>query len=226
MLHLQQKAYLAMEEYERQRDSPTGRFAQSNLMSSGDDDDELSILGGKTRLVGKREPMSPILNKSPISRNPVVPLPLPLHAGSHFDPNVWEYLSSFSQMQPDGRQRLQAQPADGSSGNFAEPEPSMSTFVMTAMTPSYQSSVQYAHEDSQMRAASSTQKVQLPQAQCTPGTVSGTSIPQYFPVYDYTMSNSGSQPPATLAGNGNPGQISGSPTMQTVWQDFVHHVAM
>jgi hypothetical protein len=229
MLHLQQKAYLAMEEYERQRDSPTARFAQPNMVSSADDDDELSILGGKTRLAGKREPMSPILNRSPNSRNPVVPLPLPPHAGSQFDPNVWEYLSSFSQMQPDGRQRLQAQPAqttEASSSTFTESEPSMSTFVMTTAAPSYQSGVQYVHEDSQMRAVPSTQKVQLPQAQRTTGNVSGTSIPQYFPVYDYTMSNSGSQPPATLTGNGNSGQLSGSPTMQTMWQDFVHHVAM
>ncbi|KIL65532.1 hypothetical protein M378DRAFT_161851 [Amanita muscaria Koide BX008] len=221
MQHLQQKAHLTMEEYERQRDSPASPFTKSIIPAN--DNDELSILGGKTRLVGKREPLSPILDRSPNSHNPVVPLPLPSNA-SNFDPNVWEYLSSFSQEEQNGQQHLQMLPEQKGIGRnmYTDPEP-LSAFGAGPST-----DVHYIpNNDSQMRVVSSSQGVERSQVQRIQGP-SATTIPPYFPVYDYGTSvmSGGHQQPMALTSNGNASQSSGSPTMHTMWQDFVHHVAM
>ncbi|KAK2465633.1 hypothetical protein APHAL10511_002177 [Amanita phalloides] len=211
MLHLQHKAHAAMEEYERLRGSPS-RYGPSSPSSPADENDELSVLGGKTRLVGK--PMSPILtDRSPNSRNPVVPLPLPAHGENHFDPNVWEYLNSFSRAQPHEQpQHIQTSPKSTSPLSQMEVSPT-AMFGMASMGNSYQSESQYAHRVASPNIMHSSQ-AQHPTT---------TTIPQYFHVYDYTTSTvNGNQPPTS----GNTSSGSGSPNMHTMWQDFVHHVAM
>jgi len=64
--------------------------------SSVEEEDELNVLGGKTRLVAKKEPASPtIMERSPISQNPVVPLPLSPSTQNQVHPTIWEYLNTF-----------------------------------------------------------------------------------------------------------------------------------
>jgi hypothetical protein len=98
MLHLQEKAHFSMEEFRRGKNpSTSSRYNSANSPGSPNgDDDELSVLGGKTRLVSKKEPSSPSLGeRSPLSQNPVVPLPLSPGMHNQLPPDVKEYLDSF-----------------------------------------------------------------------------------------------------------------------------------
>lgn len=100
MLHLQQKAHYSLEEFRRGNTSIVGGGGggrYSEPISPDNDNDELALLGGKTRLVAKIEPSSPqILERSPQSQNPIVPLPLSPTMQNHLDPSVVEYLQSFN----------------------------------------------------------------------------------------------------------------------------------
>jgi len=227
MLHLQQKAHAAIEEYERQRGSPT-RYGPQSASSPADDNDELSVLGGKTRLVGKREPS--LMDRSPTSRNPVVPLPLPSHGENHFDPNVWEYLNSFSRQPNDAH--LQTSPKQASSpSSLAQMDVPPSVYGMTGMSTSYQSDSQYVHHSPShgvpVPSSPNVLQSQSPHFQRAVSAPNGTStIPQYFHVYDYATSTvNGTQPTATPSSLGT-SSGSGSPNMHTMWQEFVHHVAL
>lgn len=92
MLHLREKAHYSLDEFRKGRGSPLGKYSMSEPPTPVDDDDELSLLGGKTRLVAKREPTSPIImDRSPTFGQPIVPLP-PM---GQVHPNIWEYLNTF-----------------------------------------------------------------------------------------------------------------------------------
>jgi hypothetical protein len=96
MLHLQQKAHYALDEFRRGNTPNITRYSVSDPVSPDTDNDELAILGGKTRLAGKVEPTSPqLLDRSPNSHNPIVPLPLSPAMQTNMDPSVVEYLQSF-----------------------------------------------------------------------------------------------------------------------------------
>lgn len=96
MLHLQQKAHYALDEFRRGNAPNISRYPGSDPVTPDTDNDELAILGGKTRLVGKVEPTSPqLLERSPNSHNPIVPLPLSPAMQTNMDPSVVEYLQSF-----------------------------------------------------------------------------------------------------------------------------------
>lgn len=219
MLRLRQKAHAAMEDYERQRGSPS-RYGPPSASSPADDNDELSLLGGKTRLVGKRE--SSLMDRSPTSRNPVVPLPLPSHGENHFDQSVWEYLDSFSRAQPNGT-HLQTSPKPASPPNsLAQMDVPPSSAYGMAVPPSYQSESQYMHHSPPHGGVPSSPPNIL-QSHAPFQRDGGTTIPQYFHVYDYPASTvNGNQRTPPLGTNSG----SGSPNMHSMWQDFVHHVAM
>ncbi|TRM65256.1 hypothetical protein BD626DRAFT_556390 [Schizophyllum amplum] len=88
MLRLQQKAHTSLEQWRR-------GLALSREPGGVCEEDELTVLGGQTRLV-KKEPISPtIIDRSPHSRNPVVPLPLSPTAEARLGPGVLDYLGSF-----------------------------------------------------------------------------------------------------------------------------------
>lgn len=99
MLQLQQRARYSLEEFKRGNiNTVTNRYpVGSEPVSPDNDNDELAILGGKTRLVAKIElPLSPnLMERSPNSHNPIVPLPLSPTMQHHMDPSVVEYLHSF-----------------------------------------------------------------------------------------------------------------------------------
>jgi hypothetical protein len=224
MVRLQQKAHAAMEDYERQRGSPS-RYGPQSASSPADDNDELSLLGGKTRLVGKRE--SSLMDRSPTSRNPVVPLPLPSHGENHFDQSVWEYLDSFSRAQPNGT-HVQTSPKPTPAPNsLAQMDvPHSSGYAMTGVPSSYQSESQYMHHSSPHGSPPNILQSHSPHFQRAAGPTNGTTttIPQYFHVYDYATSSTvnGTQPTPPVGTSSG----SGSPNMQSMWQEFVHHVAM
>jgi len=254
MLHLQEKAHFSLNEFRRGKGSPLSRYSSANVsMSPDDDDDELSMLGGKTRLVSKKEPGSPtIIDRSPTSHNPIVPLPLSPTMQNQVHPSVLEYLQSFNNS--GHSQHLQQPPQTSSGGtngfshdlnhdSYSDEISPVSIYGMStlpAQSPYQEASSSYLPQQSLQNMMQSTQPnmnshQQAPQM----STRNDTMFPQYFPVYDYGSSSSssyanghsyGQGPPPVLDAHPAPGQrkSSGSPdvNMQSTWQDFVDNLAM
>ncbi|KAJ7453960.1 hypothetical protein B0H11DRAFT_265925 [Mycena galericulata] len=233
MLRLQEKAHHSLEDFRKGKLSPAARRITPDSLSPVEENDELSTLGGKTRLVAKKEPMSPLmLDRSPTSHNPVVPLPLSPSLNEQVHPSVLEYLNTFQQ------------PSSGHNG-YPDVDVDLSPvsmYGMSTIATSYHSdstgsSYMSSHSPTQM----DTQQAMFHQNQSTHahggaqrphtmgnGASTNASFPQYFPVYDYRtagMSDGyGSTP--ILDVNPMPGhrRASGSPegNMQSsIWQDFV-----
>jgi len=205
----------------------------------------LAVLGGKTRLV-KKEPGSPtLLDRSPTSHNPVIPLPLSPTTGSQVDPNVVEYLNSF-------QAHHQQQPSSaGTSNSYSDVDVSpVSVYGMTALSGpsspfhaepnSFISQSQSMASQSMLSHSASGHHHHQSSVQYSQNIMNGNhsnnSFPQYFPVYDYGAGSSmvngyGSAP--TLDANPAPGhghrRGSGSPEQNmipTIWQDFVDDLSM
>ncbi|KAJ7576797.1 hypothetical protein C8J56DRAFT_971614 [Mycena floridula] len=211
MQKLQAKAHMSLNEFRKGRSPTLSRHGEPS--SPVDENDELSMLGGKTRLV-KKEPTSPLLiNRSPNSRNPVVPLPLPSSAGAQVDANVLEYLSSFQSHHHHQPQRPPL--SAGSHGSFSDADMSpVSMYGMSSLS-SFQSEPGSYGQSSGIHHSPT-------HATHSNGS---TSFPQYFPVYDYGMSSMengyGSTPMLNCS--------SGSPeanTMHSTWQEFVDTLSM
>ena len=253
MLHLQEKAHFSLDEFRRGKDSPLlSRNLTSGPKTPDGDDDELSVLGGKTRLVSKREPSSPILmERSPISQNPIVPLPLSPGVHNQLPADVLEYLRSFG---PSG-QHAEGMYAPHSAGtthrSFSQNDNSptqystdtdvspVSMYGMSSMTSSFQTEpASYAQQQQQpsiqgmMRSSQSSAPVGGSKEQ-------QGNFPQYFPVYDYGLSSSNYASSSTYHGNDHAPMLdsnpmpphrrsSGSPegNMQTTWLDFVNNMSM
>ncbi len=58
MLRLQEKAHMSLDDFRKGKGSPISRYSAQDPQSPVDEDDELAMLGGKSRLV-KKEPSSP-----------------------------------------------------------------------------------------------------------------------------------------------------------------------
>jgi len=105
MLNLQQKAHVALHDFREGKTSgppSNGLFSHPHDVDTTEvdsDDDELSKLGGKTRLISQKESSkspSPPATSSPLSHNPIVPLPLADPNVMEAHPSVREYLQTFS----------------------------------------------------------------------------------------------------------------------------------
>lgn len=240
MLNLQQKAHYSLEEYRRGNGSPLSRMNPGSP-SSPDEDDELAVLGGKTRYVTKAEPSSPRLaERSPTFQNPVVPLPLPatIH-NSDCDPTLLNYLQSF-QPRPNYSQQTNSQGYTSMEGvdSYTESVDVMSPSSMYGMssagtTSSQQESTSYMQSQPQTMHQPQQPMLEIP---------NNNSFPQYFNVYDYgnsgSMGNgghSGAFAHSPLIDHTQPGMTlphrkgSGSPetqNMQATWQDFVNGLAI
>ncbi|KAF8885022.1 fungal-specific transcription factor domain-containing protein [Infundibulicybe gibba] len=218
MLHLQEKAHYSLDEFRNGKGSPLSRYASSSEPPTPvDDNDELSVLGGKTRLVAKKEPSSPTLLDQ-----------------QQVHPSVIDYLQSF-QPQPQ-----QHSASSGHSFTDADISPA-SAYGLSPMN------TQFHTEPSSFLIQTQPSQLVPPQpimsqqnhtsspshmSRQHPGMLDNNSsaahsLPQYFPVYDYgsvAMTNGIGTP--MLDHNPMPGQRrshSGSPeaNMHTTWQDFV-----
>lgn len=258
MLHLQEKAHFSLDEFRRGKGSPLTRYNPSSGPITPDaDDDELSVLGGKTRLVSKKEPSSPILmERSPVSQNPIVPLPLSPGLHSNLPESVREYLDSFKVQGGGGTQQQQSVFNNQSSNHnsfsnstqysdASEISP-VSMYGMSTLPTSFQS------EPSSFLPQQSMQNMmQTGQgsgaAMDTSSSQNESNFPQYFPVYDYGLASSSSSGFQSGRGSGSmftqdqtlvldtspaPShrKASGSPeghsNMQSTWLDFVNTMAM
>lgn len=215
MLRLQEKAHVSLSEY-RKAVSTTGRHG-SDSPASAVEDDELATLGGKTRLVAKREPTSPaMITASPNTFNPVVPLPLS-PSNSHVHPNVVEYLRTFAQTPAPAIH--EASPPQQFTDNS-------NLFGMPAMPGSFnQDPNAYLRQQPQMQTQQPTLSMNT-----------GNSFPQYFPVYDYGISAESniyslmqldsSQQMMSQATDSGRNSSSPETNMHTTWNDFVTGLGM
>ncbi|KAF9523061.1 fungal-specific transcription factor domain-containing protein [Crepidotus variabilis] len=213
MLQLQQKAHFSLEEFRKGKGLPMSRYPLStNGPSSPEvDDDELSVLGGKTRLVSKKEPSSPVLvDRSPTSNNPVVPLPLSPGMHNQLPPSVREYLDSFKtsynreQQQPqDLYAELSSRNRQGSgyeSHQTSYSDPDLSPTSIYGLQPlqtnfrtepdTYISQQQHALMNQGLIPSPHQMQSQGGTPMDTSESKNDANFPPYFPVYDYGLSAS------------------------------------
>ena len=132
MKNLQRKAHVSLQEFREGRQSPLTGVAPYRSFAEGtpelEEDDELSKLGGRTRLISQKDlsksPSPQVVTRSPNTHNPIVPLPLP-DATMGVHPTVVEYLSTFNfgatgreagQMYGSAQDQTMYGPAPGSAG--------------------------------------------------------------------------------------------------------------
>lgn len=205
MLRLQQKAHFSLDEFRKGKGTPLSRYPP-NDMTTPDTEDELSMLGGKTRFV-KKELYSPTLTqRSPTSQNPIVPLPLSPGLHNQLPPSVREYLDSF-------RPRLQVHQQDtemygqfsqvpsmvqGSPSNGISLPQSQGSFSQTNMshTPAFGTETIFQRDANaympQQQSTLDHDMISQPSRQSLAiNTSSPTKVdfPQYFPVYDYGLAS-------------------------------------
>ncbi|KAG6810864.1 hypothetical protein H0H92_010020 [Tricholoma furcatifolium] len=203
MLNLQDKAHYSLNEFRKGRNSPPNKYglpSPTEGASPTDDDDELSVLGGKTRLVAKKEPSSPLpLDRSPTTQKPVVPIHLSPSTRAH--PNILEYLDSFNPQEAQSGLRRHDSMGSSSGGpsqhlnnSYPDDLSPVSVYGMSTMptSPAFQADPESYHSHHQQQPypqSSPTQQYSPHHAQhqnmSGMGNMHGGQTLQYFPVFDY-----------------------------------------
>ncbi|KDQ61622.1 hypothetical protein JAAARDRAFT_204099 [Jaapia argillacea MUCL 33604] len=206
MLKLRQKAHACLEARKEGKLLPP-LASQPSEPSSPDDDDELAILGGKTRVVARKDSNSPPSMRSPRSLNPIVPLPLTPGSSQLVDSNVIEYLKSFD-VSVEQLSGPVLSPILGQQSTETSPY-NLNTLSTMPYTPETKQGVGYVQPG-----------LLIPPTANRNGFMPVSNFPQYFPVYDYGNSNAYPQQMDNFL---DPGRGSESPqeTMQTYWQALV-----
>ncbi|KAI8996345.1 hypothetical protein BD414DRAFT_408664 [Trametes punicea] len=227
MLRLREKAHASLAAYRNTPPSRPGTLSEPT--TPADDNDELSTLGGRTRLVEQKEKsMSPqVTDRSPTSLNPIVPLPLKQDEDQPVHPYVVQYLRTFVSSPQNGTtSSMQAGPSQAHAmGNGMQISP-------THYQPQQAQSMHNLHPISTTFGNPDPfGQPQQPQASGLQMEGMGAMFPQYFPVFDYghvgaggpsadVFMNSPLQIDADFAAGGrsySPEQMSA----QSAWQDFV-----
>lgn len=198
MQTLRSKAHLSLQEYRDGKQSPLTSMLPYKPFEGtpeADDGDELSKLGGKTRLISQKEnkPPSPLMTRSPNTHNPIVPLPLQPDGSSSIHPSVLDYLSTFPVPGQGGRSDAHYQNRDV----FAVPQSGLyrfeddQTFSSQLPTPT---SATNPNNSLLLPSPHSHSHIHPHQNQNHPSSSShgGNSqpyFPQYFPVFDYGASS-------------------------------------
>lgn len=242
MLDLRERAHASLDEYQRGKGSPASRYGSSTGPISPDTEhDELSVLGGKPRLNNQKEPSSPSLaERSPLSLNPIVPLPL---SPNLQHPYIIEYLDSFNHRSMAGHEEQQPVGSGTANGSYAQAPGSATTqssFSEMELSPVSM----YGMSSVNSNTFTSEPSSYGGQQQSMHGLMESntrrqeTQLPQYFPVYDYgTTANYNSNNTAfasnmVLDPNPAPGhrRSSGSPqadpSMHSTWIDFVNGLTL
>ncbi|KAI0372775.1 hypothetical protein BV20DRAFT_1014847 [Pilatotrama ljubarskyi] len=225
MMRLREKAHASLAAYRNTPPSRTGTLSEPT--TPADDNDELSTLGGRTRLVEQKEKsMSPQINdRSPTSLNPVVPLPLKQDEDQPVHPLVLQYLSTFGpSTQNGGMSSMQAGPSQ------RQPMQNGAQLSPTHYQPQQAQSMHALQPIATTFAGPEAYQQQLPQQAASGLQMEGVvgSFPPYFPVFDY---GSGGGPPDVfmnsplqMESDYSAGGRSYSPeqmSSQAAWQDFV-----
>ncbi|CDO73245.1 hypothetical protein BN946_scf185008.g7 [Trametes cinnabarina] len=233
MLRLREKAHASLTAYRNTPPSRPGTLSEPT--TPADDNDELSTLGGKTRLVEQKEKsMSPqvVTDRSPTSHNPIVPLPIKQDE-HEVHPYVLKYLSTFSHPQQNGvPPSMQAGPS--------QVQPMDGVQISPTHYQAQQAAAMHNLQPISTTFGGPDPFPQQPQLQSTQQQPSGLQMegigpmfPQYFPVFDYGQSMGGAgvdmfmTSPLQMDQDFGPGGRSYSPeqmSAQSVWQDFVAQV--
>lgn len=223
MVRLQRKAQLSLAKFRNGNSNSLARPVFSAESAAHSDDDELTTLGGKTRLVSKKEERSPLLQEQIPSQIPsrVVPLPLTTNEPS-IHPNVVEYLRTFAPTTADVAVAPHKQPLSDAS-IFHVPSIPESQYPSLALFQQYPERQQFPEAPFQPR----TPHTYSPLAPTT-----SDAFPQYFPVYDYgtgsmethgdAFSSMHMNMPIVSRHDSNPPEEN----MHTTWQDFVTGLGM
>jgi len=235
MIKLREKAHASLQAFKDGRGSPlirTVALADSDLSM---EDDELAILGGRTRLVGKgstptRPPSPVILQESPTSHHPVVPFPMKQGIDEHVHPTVLDYLRTF------GPSRGASQPPQPLPPVPAPP-PSRANGVLFASPPLPDAATFFdfaASYPSPPVSSSHSSAPHTPRNVIPPDNPLDMSVfPAYFPVFDYGGSSAGigalcspiqldsQMSEEQYVRNTTPETLPEATTMQNSWQDFI-----
>jgi hypothetical protein len=222
MVKLREKAHASLQAFKDGKSAPLSRGV---VLSDGDspieDEDELSMLGGKTRLVGKgsvsTRPVSPqIIQESPTSHNPVVPFPLKQGVDEHVHPSVLDYLRSFDSTSTRAPQPSHVGPAVNCANSMLFP-PSPLPNAFLDISTSYPSPPVSVQSSSPL----------MPQTLGLNESALDMSVfPTYFPVLDYGGSGVGALcSPIHLNIQMQEEQVARNPTpeasAQNSWQDLI-----
>jgi hypothetical protein len=235
MIKLREKAHASLQAFKDGRGSPLIRTV---ALSDGDismEDDELAILGGRTRLVGKgsaptRPPSPVILQESPTSHHPVIPFPLKQGIEEHVHPTVLDYLRTF------GPSRGASQPPQPPPPVPAAP-PSRSNSVLFATPPLPDAATFFdfaASYPSPPVSATHSSAPHTPRNVIPPDNpLDMSAFPAYFQAFDYGGGAAGmgamcspiqldaQMPEEQCAPNTTPDALPEATTMQNSWQDFI-----
>jgi len=106
MIKLREKSRASLQAFKDGRESP---LARTVALSDGDvslEDDELAMLGGKTRLVGRgsaaptRAPTPTVVQQSPAANQLLFPFSLEQGMNEHMRPTVLDYTNAFVPLPP------------------------------------------------------------------------------------------------------------------------------
>ena len=211
MLKLRERAHLCLAAHRNNMPipSPSRTNSISEPSTPADDQDELTILGGRTRLVAQKDKSaSPqISDRSPTSLNPVVPLPLSRSEDQQVHPYVLEYLRTF----------VPSQNGMVQDPHTPQPQPMQITTAYEAQVP--QSPVSPSSPEYAAAQLAYQQHAQVPPLEGLPQ----QTLPQYFPVFDY--GNVGLESFASIPTDGDFARAySPEGSMQNAWQDFVAQI--
>ncbi|TFY72315.1 hypothetical protein EVG20_g695 [Dentipellis fragilis] len=221
MVKLREKAHLSLQAFRDGKSSVSRNSSASEPQTSADEEDELFTLGGKTRLVAKKEPGSPssispcIINHSPGSLNPVVPLPLANGPQDRIHPSVFDYLRTF--VPP--------------SGSNAHGELASARHDVFSESPGDRSLANFGAMDVHLTQLSNRYPTVPPPGGLStqPQPMLDLDFPQYFPVFDYGQTMVDTYTPLGLPSEDRHRRtLSSTPeaTMQGTWQDFVAQLSM
>lgn len=206
-MRLKDKAHASLEAFRQGRGSPTSARPSSEPPLEGED--ELTTLGGMTRLV-KKEGTSNPSSPSAFVANSVVPLNWsPRMPVDSVHPNVRDYLGQFPTQQPN---------ADYGAG-VAFPSPGYDPAQVQMRTEPRASSSRSTLVSEQQSPTHHYQYPQNMQANPNP-------FPAYFPVYDYSSQqqswhDTNGTYNALMGRDTNMGANPDEPNMQNTWSDFV-----
>lgn len=236
MLRLQERAHASLAEHQSGMQYP----AAVSIPMNPTVDDELATLGGKTRLLAKKEPPeTPLLNTnlalqmSPQMMNPVVPLPLsPTSGQPPVHPSVVEYLRTFAHTPTTGAPppmpptSLAPQQLHQPHHSFSDPLFNMQSMPGTFMPEEMNLYNQDVHSHSRSNSISHPPPLDMSDPNL---------FPQYFPVYDYGPADPSysmmSMDPVMGNTNGNQmvyqrTSLTPELNMHTTWTDFVSGMGM
>ncbi|SRR6266404_8412706 len=226
MVKLGEKAHASLQAFKEGKGSP---LTHCGALSDGDtlmeEEDELSMLGGKTRLVDKgsssTRPVTPqIVQESPISHNPVIPFPLKQGGDENVHPTVLEYLRSFEPTRTPQPSHPSSAANCASSMLFASsPLSDAATFL--DISASYPSPPVSVHSS----APQTPQTLGLNES-----ALDMSAFPTYFPVFDYGGTGIGAlcspihlnaqMPEEQCVRNPTP-ETSTQNSLQCSWQDLI-----